>query len=159
MDVAPPDISFPDIPLPDVALPDVPTLPRCGDGTCTAPFESCASCQMDCGRCDPCSSNTACGTCTPVSGCGWCRSSNRCLSGSSMGSNDRSCGGPNWAWTTMDCAPPDPCARFTSCRNCAEQSECGWCQTSSGSRCATGTDRGPTNGACSRWYWRSSTCG
>ncbi|MFO0601905.1 MAG: hypothetical protein U0324_01965 [Polyangiales bacterium] len=156
-DIALPDISLPDIGLPDIGLPDVPPPVRCGDRVCIPLLETCSSCPTDCGACDPCASNTACGTCTPVSGCGWCRASNRCVSGTATGSNDRACSGTNWAWTTMDCAPADPCARFTTCRTCTEQSMCGWCGAAG--RCATGTDRGPNVGTCSRWSWTSATCG
>lgn len=167
VDVAP-DVPVMDLPRPDVA-PDLPVVDvapdrpagLCGDGLCIPILETCTSCPADCGRCpsDPCASSTSCDTCTPRSGCGWCRRTNTCATGTSTGSNDRACAGTDWLWEPRQCPAPDPCARYTSCRSCAATNPCGWCQTSTGTRCASGSSSGPSSGSCTRWTWRVESCG
>lgn len=59
--------------------------------------------------------------------------------------------------TTTPTVSDDPygCAKQTDCLACTNTHTCGWC----GSACATGTEQGPTSGACaSAWVWSAATC-
>lgn len=107
---------------------------------------------------DPCAvHNSSCNDCTPTGGCGWCRNTHRCVSGTATGPTDTTaCGASNWAWTTNDCTTPgDGCASSSGCASCARRSNCGWCDDSD--TCHTGTSSGPTSGACTSGHWNWST--
>lgn len=104
---------------------------------------------------DPCASRTDCGGCTTTPGCGWCRSSLTCMSGSPTGpATGRTC--DSWAGTRSSCAnPSDSCNSSGNCATCTLRSNCGWCSDSDS--CHRGTSSGPADRACDRgdWEWSS----
>jgi len=52
-----------------------------------------------------CQTTTTCATCTPRIGCGWCRTTNTCIPGTSATmSTDGTCTGANWAYVPSACA-------------------------------------------------------
>lgn len=61
-----------------------------------------------------CGTSTTCGACTPRGGCGWCASTNSCVTGTSTGSTDGTCMGANWQYLPSQCPGFDG---GTSCRS------------------------------------------
>lgn len=122
-------------------------------GSCTAMWAGeVAACNVGA---DPCVTRTDCGACTGTAGCGWCKSSNSCMSGSATGpATGRSC--VTWAGLRSLCANlADSCNSSGNCALCTVRSDCGWCSDSD--TCHSGSSSGPTDRACasSRWRWRS----
>ncbi len=102
-----------------------------------------------------CASSATCGTCTPMLSCGWCRTSRRCMTGTSTGPlpSSGTCSSTDWAWLRTACpATTDPCRTTTGCVSCRARSACGWCADSD--TCHTGTSAGPTDGSCRSADWR-----
>jgi hypothetical protein len=56
---------------------------------------------------DPCAALSGCDACAAAPECGFCRSNNRCMTGSDTSSSDGTCRGASWAWTVDQCSMPD----------------------------------------------------
>ncbi len=105
---------------------------------------------------DPCNANTDCYSCGQASACGWCRATNRCMTGTSTGPNPIYGACTNWAFLSSQCTPAvtDPCRTSNGdCSSCVGRSQCGFCRDTN--TCHTGSSGGPTDRACrsGRWYW------
>lgn len=98
-----------------------------------------------------------CGTCLRDSSCGWCQGVG-CLSGTASGSSiGASCA--SWSKSTCPMSHPFDCGSFTSCENCAADSRCGWCRSTS--TCMAANSKGPYgNATCASFSYSScySTC-
>lgn len=108
-----------------------------------------------------CNMLTDCDSCGAGNNCGWCTTSNTCLDGNDLRSNDGTCTGVTWIFDPTYC--PDEsafCAMHNStCDDCTSQAGCGLCP---GMGCVPGTGDGPVIGGivthCDGWTARSSDC-
>jgi hypothetical protein len=110
-----------------------------------------------------------CGACTPLPSCGWCRRTNSCVPGNSMGATAGGCMGADWAYlpsqcggdggTPGDAAPPNCSAGTMGCAACAPLPGCGWCRRTNS--CVPGSSMGSTTGGCmgADWAYLPSQCG
>ncbi|MFN7991326.1 MAG: hypothetical protein U0R44_04175 [Candidatus Micrarchaeia archaeon] len=115
-------------PAPD-GTPQAPTAPApspAPTGNPPAPQTECATMSPDCG------------SCIAKSGCGWCKTSNSCLSGDANGPVSGQCQPADWAMNGQECKAPTTtsgptCAEQYNCAFCLSGSGCKWCID--GSRC------------------------
>jgi hypothetical protein len=110
-----------------------------------------------------------CGACTPLPSCGWCRRTNSCVPGNSMGATAGGCMGADWAYlpsqcggdggTPGDAAPPNCSAGTMGCAACAPLPGCGWSRRTNS--CVPGSSMGSTTGGCmgADWAYLPSQCG
>jgi hypothetical protein len=111
---------------------------------------------------DPCATNHDCVSCFSAMGCGWCGTTNACVSGGQNGSNDGRCTGSNWTLGGLQAYCMDAvafCAMNTDCGSCTNAPVCGWCN----GQCLPGTGMGPVMGGhdatCSTaWAWQTADC-
>lgn len=108
---------------------------------------------LACDNTDVCSTSTDCASCVARATCGWCLSSEECMTGEAGGPTDGSC--ETWQWTSRDCGS-DPCGEETVCRECVARSGCGWCDSTDS--CHVGGMFGPDEGECDDWDTVSWTC-
>ncbi len=100
-----------------------------------------------------------CGACIAVAGCGWCKTSNSCLSGDASGPTSGQCQPTDWAVTTDQCQAPTTtmgttdCASQYNCAFCLSGSGCKWCIQ--GARCA---DANATDSCLGGWLNQSYQC-
>ena len=106
---------------------------------------------------EACSTLTpVCGSCVAKSGCGWCKSSNSCFSGTASGPTVSSCPSSEWTVTSDNCAAPvggSQCSEITNCASCLTGSACMWCIQ--GSVC---TDASSQDSCLGGWLNKSYQC-
>jgi hypothetical protein len=117
-----------------------------GGGTAPAPQVNCATLTPDCG------------SCIAVAGCGWCKTSNSCLSGDASGPASGQCPQADWAVTAQACqAPSSPqgtdCAQQVGCGSCLSGSGCKFCRQ--GAVCA---DSSSTEDCFGGWITNYYVC-
>lgn len=81
--------------------------------------------QEDCATLTP-----TCDSCLMKKGCGWCKSSNSCLLGSSTGPSKGNCEIKDWAYSASACsvtADGSSCGSKTNCASCLSGTGCKWC--------------------------------
>ncbi len=105
---------------------------------------------VDCSALSP-----TCGDCVAKPGCGWCKSVNGCLQGTTSGpTGNVVCAAVDWATTQTACAGPvggSSCSSKTNCADCLSGSGCKWCQE--GTKC---TDASSTDD-CASGGWRNAS--
>jgi len=98
------------------------------------------------GAAETCAAATDCNSCATAAGggCGFCKSTGRCMPGDSFGAEDYSCPTIHWQFGESACpvSVDDPCAASADCGSCQSQPQCGWCPSSR--TCRTGDATGPT---------------
>eukprot|EP00301_Raphidiophrys_heterophryoidea_P002341 c11089_g1_i2.p1 GENE.c11089_g1_i2~~c11089_g1_i2.p1 ORF type:complete len:289 (-),score=66.86 c11089_g1_i2:41-850(-) len=96
-----------------------------------------------------------CHSCIPVNNCGWCSTTNTCMSGQGSGATSDSCNTNAWFYYTC---PSSLCSSFPTCSLCTSQPSCGWCANTQ--TCMPGQHFGPINASCSarQWNWYPSSC-
>jgi len=71
-----------------------------------------------------------CSSCVEKEGCGWCKSSNSCFSGTSSGPSVSSCEPADWAYDAVACEGPKggtTCEENWNCADCLTGEGCQWC--------------------------------
>lgn len=136
---------------------------------CSAPLTTCAGAgcvdtQTDARNCGVCGLRCPSACTAGVCACplGQTRCGANCVDANTDASNCGTCGtvcAAGQACVRGACAT-DACAPATSCRECTGASACGWCRTIGGGSCHTGTNSGPSDGACLgiAWSWVSAQC-
>ncbi|MBN1170365.1 hypothetical protein JXA56_05040 [Candidatus Micrarchaeota archaeon] len=79
-----------------------------------------------------------CYSCVAKKGCGWCKTSNSCFSGTSAGPAVSSCEPADWAYDEIACQGPKggkTCEAQYNCADCLTGAGCKWCIQ--GSLCAS----------------------
>eukprot|EP00759_Apiculatamorpha_spiralis_P037300 PhF_6_TR37196/c0_g1_i1/m.54811 len=113
---------------------------------------------------DPClkGSGTNCSYCMRQGSCGWCPSSNQCLSGSGSGPRSGVCVATltagTWTYSSSDCK----CLTATNCSGISG-TNCGWCPSTN--RAYVGSSNGPgfglscqTTQQAGQWTWSPNNC-
>ena len=85
----------------------------------------------DVGTCRPesCADKTTCFDCTTTSGCGYCRTTGKCIKVDTAGNHDTGSGGSNVCPTGQISLQSYmcPCSGISNCKTCSTQPGCGWC--------------------------------
>jgi len=104
---------------------------------------------------DACLLFTTCDDCTnePTGNCGWCESTDECLTGNVVGPGGSAANCSEWFFD--NCLAVD-CNRFTSCSSCLRDPFCGWCEATT--TCVEGVRTGPVTGTCSDYIFDRSGC-
>jgi len=126
-------------------IPPLPPLPPVGEpSVIPATQEACSTLSPDCS------------SCVAKSGCGWCKSSNSCFSGTASGPTVSSCPSSEWTVKSDKCAAPaggSQCSEITNCADCLTGSGCNWCIQ--GSICS---DASTTDSCLGGWLNKSYQC-
>lgn len=140
-------------------------------GTCNFSSVISSSCsvysQFSCSTAEEetvCRLNTdlGCEGCTSIEDCGWCGGEDgSCLYGNDTGPLLADC--VPWIFGNYStCESVLNCSLFEDCFECAQQPECGYCDSGNYSFCADGNATGPLIGTCSngsRWIININTTG
>lgn len=99
---------------------------------------------------DPCNEQgSSCEACNNRAGCGFCSTTNECMSDSRRETCD------SWRDSLSECVD---CSGHTDCASCVNDAFCGWCASSN--TCLTAPSGGAMPASCSAWnYYDIDACG
>ena len=105
-----------------------------------------------------CNQESTCGDCINNPGCGFCWSSQSCVSGTASGPTSGFCVDYSWFFNSSAPCPDDPvngCAAANNCGSCVQKEACAWCK----SKCVAIDENGGGSKDCASPDVATRSCG